>query len=182
MIGRRAAVLAVMLCGRGLAEEPPAPELPAEHIHPSGAFTFRTPADWPVAGSANDPLAVETGAGGLLARFMVKEGEHGFDALHVDCMLVRLAPEMAQHPQVKYEHDFLSGVEGDLRFLDSAFEVSYDEPVLGHRRWRQRNVTVVGQGISLCAITYAPAEVWKKSKQSRALLDAVLSSVRFRER
>jgi hypothetical protein len=177
----RAAALALLVCEAALAEETPAPLLPAEHVHPSGAFTFRTPADWPVAGSSDDPLAVETGADGLLARFLVKEGGHGFDALHVECMLVRLAPDMAQHPQVKYEHDFLSGSEGDLRFLDSAFVVTYDEPVLGHTRWRQRNVTVVGPDISLCAITYAPAEVWKKSKEVRALLDAVLGSVRFRE-
>jgi len=176
------AVALALLALAASAEEVPSPLLPAEHVHPSGAFTFRTPADWPVAGWLDNPLAVETGANGLLARFLVKEGGHGFDALHVDCMLERLAPDMAQHPQVKYEHDFLSGTEGDLRFLDSAFVVTYDEPVLGHRRWRQRNVTVVGPDVSLCAITYAPAEVWKKSKEVRALLDAVLGSVRFRER
>jgi hypothetical protein len=41
-------------------------------------------------------------------------------------------------------------------------------------------VTIVGNGSSLCAITYAPLTVWKKSAPTRALLDAVLASVTFR--
>ena len=41
-------------------------------------------------------------------------------------------------------------------------------------------MTVVGGGHSLCAVSYAPAPVWKKSKEARALLDAILGSVTFR--
>jgi hypothetical protein len=39
---------------------------------------------------------------------------------------------------------------------------------------------VVGGGHSLCAVSYAPAGLWKKSKEARTLLDAVLSSVTLR--
>jgi hypothetical protein len=38
----------------------------------------------------------------------------------------------------------------------------------------------VGLGESICLISYAPMPVWKKSKEARALLDAVLSSVTFK--
>jgi hypothetical protein len=41
-------------------------------------------------------------------------------------------------------------------------------------------VSIVGNGTSLCAVTYAPATLWKKSAPTRALLDAVLASVTFR--
>ena len=95
-------------------------------------------------------------------------------------MLERLAGPMETFPQVKYEYDFQGGSVGDVSVLDSAFLVSYDVPVLGEREWRQRNVTMVGKGHSLCAISYAPAKLWKKSKASRELLDGVLASVRFR--
>jgi hypothetical protein len=178
-----ALVLLVMLlpvASLAAKREAPPPDLPSEHVHPSGAFTFRTPRDWQVVVSPKDPNAVETGGGGLLVRFIFRAGEDGFDSLHVDCMLERLAPEMEQEPRVRYEYDFLSGVVGNRRVLDSAFEVRYLKPIGGYTTWRQRNVTLVGAGQSLCAISYAPAPVWKKSKEARALLDAVLSSVTFR--
>jgi hypothetical protein len=38
-------------------------------------------------------------------------------------------------------------------------------------------VTVVGAGSSLCAISYVPAPVWKKSKTTRDLVDSILGSV-----
>ncbi len=66
---------------------------------------------------------METGGGGVLVRFLYRDGENGYDSLHVDCMLERLAPEMEQEPRIRYEYDFLSGVVGDRRILDSAFEV-----------------------------------------------------------
>jgi hypothetical protein len=50
----------------------------------------------------------------------------------------------------------------------------------GHQEWRQRTVTIVGGGVSLCIMTYAPARVWKKSKDARAALDAVVTSVVLR--
>ena len=66
------------------------------------------------------------------------------------------------------------------RVLESAFVVTYDAKVLGYQKWRQRTVTLVGGGESLCVMTYAPQEVWKKSKAIRAVLDAVVYSVKFR--
>lgn len=164
------------------AQKGPPPALPAEHVHPSGRFTFRTPADWRVAGSTDHPGAIEVSDGGeLLVRFLYAAGEQGYDTLHVSCMLERFTPENQQHPRVEYEYDFLSGMYGEMRVLDSAFVVRYDEPILGHARWRQRNVTLVGEGMSLCAISYAPEAVWKKQPEARALLDAVLTSVVLRE-
>jgi hypothetical protein len=41
-------------------------------------------------------------------------------------------------------------------------------------------VTVVGGGHSLCAISYAPKPLWKKTKDTRVLLDAILASVTLR--
>ena len=176
-------VLLVAFCpivaGAASRPEPP-PNLSQEHQHPSGVFTFRTPSDWVVAASPKDPNALEAGGGGLLVRFLFRQGENGYDSLHVDCMLERLAEEKEQAPTVKYEYDFLSGLLGERRVLDSAFIVTYLKPIAGYSQWRQRNVTLVGMGSSLCAISYAPAPVWKKSKSVRALLDAVLSSVVFK--
>lgn len=76
-----------------------------------------------------------------------------------------------------YEYDFIGGIVNGHRALDSAFAVRYDQEIRGHRQWRQRNVSLVGSGRSLCVVAYAPSESWKKSPASRALLDAVLSSV-----
>lgn len=163
----------------GGAADGPSP-LTQEHVHPSGAFTFKTPPDWRVQVSASNPNAVDAGGSGLMVRFLFQPEEVGFDSLHVLCMLERLAGGMDQDPRIKYEYDFVSGVVGDRRGLDSAFIVKYDAPIAGHREWRQRNVTLVGAGQSLCAISYAPLRVWKKSRSSRLLLDSVLSSVTFR--
>jgi hypothetical protein len=80
---------------------------------------------------------------------------------------------------VDYEYDFLQGWIGNRKALDSAFVVHYDEPVEGHADWRQRHVTVVGQGESVCVVAMVPRRVWKKSKEDRALLEAVMTSVRF---
>jgi len=157
-----------------------APPLTREHLHPSGAFTFKTPEDWKVGTSPTNPDAIEVGGGGVLVRFLFRPEEQGYDSLHVLCMLERLAGEMEQDPRVKYEYDFVSGVFGDRRGLDSAFVVTYEKPIGGYTEWRQRNVTVVGAGQSLCAISYAPLAVWKKSRVTRALLDGVLGSVVFK--
>jgi hypothetical protein len=157
-----------------------APPLSREHQHPSGAFTFRTPEEWRVVSSPADPNALEAGGGDLLVRFLYRATEAGYDSLHATCMMERLATAMATDPGIKYEYDYLSRVGGGHRSLDSAFEVRYDVPIQGHRAWRQRNLTVVGEGHSLCIITYAPLEVWKKSPGTRTLLDGVLASVTFR--
>ena len=164
------------------AKRPPEPPaLETEHISPSGAFTFRTPAGWVVESRAEQPETVNAAGSGLRVRFVHRSGEHGYDSLHGTCMLERLAPPSEISPVVKYEYDYIGGEIGDdRRALDSAFVVRYDSPVDGHKEWRQRNVTVVGGGHSLCAISYAPTPLWKKSKETRALLDAILSSVILR--
>jgi hypothetical protein len=161
---------------------PDPPALEAEHTSPSGAFRFRTPAGWLVETRAEQPETVNAaGSDGLRVRFVHRAGEHGYDSLHGACMLERLAPPIETSPVIKYEYDYVGGdVGGDRRALDSAFVIRYDSPVHGHKEWRQRNVTVVGGGHSLCAISYAPAPRWKKSKDTRALLDAVLGSVILR--
>lgn len=169
--------LGALALAAALAAGDAAPELTERHTHPSGVFSFMTPAGWtqgPVAGR-ND--LYEAAGDGQIVRFVYAAGDVGYDSLHVTCMLERLAPEQEASPHLRYEYDFLSGVVGDYRILDSAFEVTYDAPVAGQREWRQRNVTLVGKGHSLCVILHAPLKSWKKSKAARALQEAVLRSV-----
>jgi hypothetical protein len=153
--------------------------LPSEHRNVTEAFRFRTPASWLVETVRQSPEMLEARGGGVLIRFVHRPQEAGYDSVHADCMLERLAGAMDTAPQVSYEYDFVSWEQGPLRALDSAFLVSYDQPVLGHKQWRQRNLTVVGDGQSLCVITYCPASLWKKSSETRALLDRVVRSVEF---
>jgi hypothetical protein len=159
------------------AKRVPPPPLPAEHRHPSGGLAFRTPAGWKVETTPENPEMLNAAGDGVVVRFIFRDGENGYDSLHGACMLERLAPAMEMQPVVQYEYDYVGGVIGTRRALDSAFVVSYDKDVLGARQWRQRNVTIVGEGVSLCAITFAPLPMWKKSAATRALLDAVLGSV-----
>jgi hypothetical protein len=189
MAGRRelliAALVAVALCpeavlaGSKPAAAPP-PVLSVEHLHPSGAFLFRTPDDWKVQPSQANPQAIEAWGGDLGLRFVYRAGEAGYDSLHADCMLERLAGPMDTEAHIKYEYEFVGGVVGNRRALDSAFVVRYDAPRHGHREWRQRTVTVVGQGESLCVISYVPRALWKSSYPARAVVDSVLGSVTFR--
>ena len=167
-----------VLAGRKAAE--PAPLLNVEHQHPSGAFLFRTPEGWKVQSSPANPNTVEAWGGDLGLRFVYRADEAGYDSLHVDCMLERLAGPMDTEPQIKYEYEFVGGIVANRRALDSAFVVRYDQPRHGHREWRQRTITVVGQGESLCVMSYVPRETWKSSPPARALVDSVLSSVTFR--
>lgn len=162
------------------AQHAPAPPIPlaTEHQSPSGAFTFRTPAGWVVENTRKEPETINASGGGVRVRFVHLAGDYGYDSLHGACMLERLAPPEATSPVVKYEYDFIGGdVGGNRRALDSAFTIRYDNAIDGHKEWRQRNVTVVGGGHSLCAVSYAPEPVWKKSKDTRALLDSILASV-----
>jgi hypothetical protein len=153
----------------------PAPALTDEHRNPTGNVTFLTPPDWNV--TVKDDTRIDAWGPDVGLRLVERQGEQGLDSFHVDCMMERLAPPMETEPQVKYEYDFIGGVVNNHRALDSAFAVRYDKEVRGHRQWRQRNVTLVGNGRSLCVVAYAPAAQWKKSAESRALLDAVLKSV-----
>lgn len=177
------AVLALVMgaapLGAGTADAR-VPTLASEHRSPSRSFRFRTPSSWTVETIKETPEILEARGDGLLVRFLHRPQEAGYDSLHADCMLERLAGAMEMAPQVKYEYDFVSWQSGPHRALDSAFAVSYDHPVLGHRQWRQRNLTVVGDGQSLCVITYCPANRWKKSAETRALLEGVVRSVELR--
>ena len=177
------AILAVLLwpgaTWAGKKKLPPPPPLPVAHNHPSGAFTFRTPEGWTVATSNDNPDILEVKGGELMVRFLYRPSEGGLDTTHVDCMLERLAGPMVAEPQVNYEYDFRGGVLAGRGALDSAFVVNYDAAINGHRDWRQRNLTLVGKGETICIITYAPATVWKKSLETQVLLDAVVGSVAF---
>jgi hypothetical protein len=162
-------------------EKSPAPPLASQHQNRDGAFRFRTPEGWTVESRGENPEIVEARGGQeLIVRFVHRNQEAGYDGIHADCMLERLADAMKIDPQIQYEYDFLSSEQGPHRLLDSAFFLRYDEPVRGHRQWRQRNLTIVGGGQCLCVITYCPLATWKKSADTRALLDSVVRSVEFR--
>jgi hypothetical protein len=165
--------------GAGKKDVPVPPPLVSEHTNASKTLTFRTPAGWLVEAGSGQPELTEARGDGLLVRILRREGELGLDSLHAECMLVRLAGAMDTSPQVDYEYDFVGGAVGERRALDSAFVVHYDAPIEGHRDWRQRNLTVVGEGESVCVVTYAPLPVWKKSKPARNLLTSIVESIRF---
>jgi hypothetical protein len=174
---RRLPLIVVLLAAGAPAASAFPPVLDTLHTSPTGAFSFRTPKGWTIAERAAEPETVDAAGSGVRVRIVYRAGEHGFDSLHGTCMLERLAPPENVSPEIKYEYDFMGGAFGDRRALDSAFVVKYDQPVFGHKHWRQRNLTVVGGGSSLCAISFAPVPVWKKSRETRELLDAVLGSV-----
>lgn len=176
------ALAGLTLCFPVLAKQKPAPPLVSLHQHPSGAFTFRTPEDWKVEPLASDAQALQAMGDGVIVRFIYRSGDVGYDTLHVDCMMQRLAGPFEVSPEIKYEYDFLSGVVGEMRILDSAFVTTYDDPIQGEREWRQRNLTITGAGHSLCAISYVPVKLWKKSKPMRELVDNVVKSVEFAPR
>lgn len=180
-----AAVLACFLLlpasvGAGKKKEPPPPpSLPSEHWNESRTVGLRTPAEWTVRLEPGPPEVLETRGDELIVRVLRREGEIGLDSLHAECMLVRLAGAMDTFPQVDYEYDYVGGELGNRRALDSVFVVHYDDPVEGYRDWRQRNLTVVGEGESVCVIAYAPLPLWKKSKPARNLLTSIVESIRF---
>jgi hypothetical protein len=180
-----AAVLACLVLlpvpvGAGKKKDPPPPpSLPSEHWNTSRTVGLRAPEAWTLLREDGPPERLEVRGDGLVVRVLYREGELGLDSLHAECMLVRLAGAMDTFPQVDYEYDFVGGEIGGRRALDSVFVVHYDDPVEGYRDWRQRNLTVVGEGESVCAIAYAPVPVWKKSKPARNLLTSILESIRF---
>lgn len=148
-----------------------------EHRNATESFRFRTPPSWIVQTLKEAPELLEARGAGVLVRFLHRSQEAGYDSMHADCMLERLTDAMDMEPEVRYEYDFVSWEQGSHRALDSAFTVRYDSPVLGHKEWRQRNLTVVGDGQSLCVITYCPVTLWKRSAETRSLLAAVVKSV-----
>ena len=149
-------ILALVPDAGAAKKKAPPPPLPTLHRLPSGGFAFRTPEAWKVVSTPENPDTLNAAGDGVAVRFLYHDGESGYDSFHGACMLERLADAMEMEPVVQYEYDFVGGAFGDRRALDSAFVVTYDKPILGERQWRQRNVTIVGDGTSLCAITYAP--------------------------
>lgn len=177
------AALAISLASSailGASEKNAAPPLTHEHRHPSGAFSFKTPESWTEETFPSEPGVLQVAGDQMVVRFVFQRGEAGYDAFHGLCMTQRLPGAPQTDPWIEFEYDYLSGGLADRRFLDSAFRVRYDAPIQGHREWRQRNLTVVGAAESLCIIAFVPSQVWKKSKASRALADAVVRSVGFR--
>ena len=92
-------------------------------------------------------------------------------------MVERLAEPMAIEPSIRYEYEFVGGEQAERRVLDTAFAVAYSAPVKGFVEWRQRVVTLVGKGEGLCVVAFCPLPLWKKSREARDLLQAVVSSV-----
>jgi hypothetical protein len=153
--------------------------LSEEHSNGSKTLRFKTPAGWTVTHTPGDLELAEARGGGMILRLLRREGELGLDSLHVECMLIRLAGPMETHPHVDYDYDFVGGGIGGRRALDSAFVVEYDAPIAGEKKWRQRNLTLVGEGESVCVITYVPNSVWKKSSTARKLLTSLVESVKW---
>jgi hypothetical protein len=184
MKGLQAVILAPLLVMSAAAaaaagEKAPLPPLSEEHSNPSNTLRFKTPAGWTVTHKPGNLELTEARGDGMILRLLRREGELGLDSLHAECMLVRLAGPMETHPQVDYEYDFVGGEVAGRRALDSAFVVEYDEPIAGEKKWRQRNLTLVGQGESVCVVSYAPSGVWKKSTAARKLLTSMVESVKW---
>jgi hypothetical protein len=161
------------------AEKKVFPPLAQDHFTISGALTFRTPAGWTVTNTPGEVERTEARGDGMILVVLRRRADFGLDNVHVDCMLERLAPPMETHPGVRYEYDFVGGEIGNRRALDSAFVVEYDKEIDGDTKWRQRNVTIVGQGESVCVIAHCRNSYWKKYSAARKLLTSVVESVRW---
>ena len=163
----------------GAGEKDGVPALADEHWNAAHTFSFKTPAGWTVSSKPGDVETTEARGDGLIVRVLRRQGGLGLDAIHADCMLVRLAGPMETHPGADYEYDFVGGEISGHRALDSAFVVEYDAPIEGERKWRQRNLTLVNDNESVCVITYAPQALYKKSKTARKLLTSIPESLRW---
>ncbi len=170
-------VLLAVSDGSLAAGEKPLPPLSQLHRIASSTSTFKTPADWVVSVSGDNPEVVNAQGGKVAVRFLRWDSELGLDALHVMCMVERLAEPMAIEPSIRYEYEFVGGEKGDHRVLDSAFAVQYTAPVMGFTDWRQRVVTLVGKGEGFCVVAFCPLPLWKSSREARETLKAVVASV-----
>jgi len=181
---RRALALAVaclLLAGPLFAkkkDEDPIPPLPdQEYWHPSGAFHMTIPGAWTATAVAGK-TDIDLSGDGLFVRIIYRPGEVGYDALHGLCLMERLQDDADIN--LRWDYDYEEAPYGTRRSLDSAFTVEYEKPFQGQKKWRQRNLTIVGGGQSLCLVANAPASKWKY-KKVRALLKRVLESVKFLE-
>ena len=153
------------------------PPLTREHRVASSTATFRTPDDWVISVQGNNPEIVNAVGTNVAVRFLRWDSELGLDALHVMCMVERLAEPMAMEPVVRYEYEFVGGDHADRHVLDSAFVVHYPAPVQGYTEWRERVVTLVGKGEGLCVVAFCPIPLWKKPSAARETMKAVVASV-----
>ncbi len=62
-----------------------------------------------VSVAGNNPEIVNAEGGKVAVRFLRWDSELGLDALHVLCMVERLAEPMAIEPSIRYEYEFLGG-------------------------------------------------------------------------
>jgi hypothetical protein len=125
----------------------------------------------------NNPEVVNADGGKIAIRFLRWDSELGVDALHVMCMEERLSNPMASDPTVRYEYEFVGGEQADRRVLDTAFAVQYLPPIKGFAAWRERVITIVGKGEGICVVAFCPVSLWKKSRETRETLKAVVASV-----
>ncbi len=151
--------------------------LAQEHWNGSRTLRFKTPEGWLVQNTSGQVEVTEARGDGMRLRLLRWPIDMGLDSTHVECMLQRLAGPMETSPDVRYEYDFVGGEIGERRALDSAFVVEYDAVIDGDKKWRQRNLTVVGAGESVCIITYVRNGIWKKSTAARKFLKSLAESV-----
>ena len=153
--------------------------LAQEHWNGSRTLRFKTPEGWLVQNTSGQVEVTEARGDGMRLRLVRWPIDMGLDSTHADCMLQRLAGPMETSLDVRYEYDFVGGEIGERRVLDSAFVVEYDAPIDGDKKWRQRNLTVVGAGESVCIITYVRNGMWKKSTAARKLAASLAESVKW---
>jgi hypothetical protein len=151
-----------------------------EQRHPSGAFSFRTPAGWRLEALPGRKDAIQASGDEGVVRFLYLAGSNGYDSQHYSCMNERLVDKAATSPALGYEYDSREGPVAGRMALDSAFLVAYPTEVRGQTVWRQRHLTLLGSGDCVCVIVFCPAATWKSSKSVRRTLDGVIASIAFR--
>jgi hypothetical protein len=153
--------------------------LAQEHWNGSRTLRFKTPEGWLVQNTSDQVEVTEAWGDGMRLRLVRWPMDMGLDSTHSDCMLQRLAGPMQTSLDVRYEYDFVGGEIGERRALDSAFVVEYDKAIDGDKKWRQRNLTVVGAGESVCIITYVRNGMFKKSSAVKKFLTSLVEGVTF---
>ncbi len=182
MKGLRAVILGSLLAFPAFvsaSDKPVVPALAQEHWNASRTLRFMTPEGWLVANTTGQVDVTEARGDGMRLRLLRWPANMGLDSTHADCMLQRLAGPMETSLDVRYEYDFVGGEVGERRALDSAFVVEYDKPIDGDKKWRQRNLTLVGPSDSVCIITYVRNSTYKKSQAARKLLTSLAESVKW---
>ena len=171
------ALPAVLAAGEKIVIKP----LAQEHWNSSRTLRFKTPEGWLVQNTSGQVELTEARGDGMRLRLVRWPMDMGLDSTHAECMLQRLAGPMETSLDVRYEYDFVGGEMGERRALDSAFVVEYDAVIDGDKKWRQRNLTVVGAGESVCIITYVRNGLFKKYTTVRKFLTSLVEGVSFPE-